>query len=264
MGKRGYNEDEVDAFLDRVEAALVQPVPDSRAIQGFQQGASVPPRAWVPPSPASPQPDTAPPRRVVGFLAQLAAIVGMVLSVLLIGRSVHDFHAYLVGTPATATIKDCIDTSNEKCDFWTGTWTVGGQSFSGPIGWTPPWYDHRDKIGVHVRGGKALTVWSGPVGVAGGVFVGLAAIGLGFTYGWNGRRFIRVVLPSLLAILGLLAVADVLGGLRFLHNFLHSRVYPPIAHALDRPAPSWVGLAFLALPVLLVAGSLWRSSRRRR
>lgn len=45
-GKRGYNEDEVDAFLDLLCEQMK-----------FQQGAfSAPPQAWAPPSPIGPVP----------------------------------------------------------------------------------------------------------------------------------------------------------------------------------------------------------------
>jgi len=49
----------------------------------------------------------------------------------ILGQGAYHFHAYQAGTPTTAYIQKCVTQPHgQDC---TGTWKVGGQSYSGPI-----------------------------------------------------------------------------------------------------------------------------------
>jgi hypothetical protein len=88
-------------------------------------------------------------------------IVSLAVALYFLYDASRDFLGYQFGTPTTATIIRCADAHNGRNSGCTATWSIDGQSHTGPIvgAFTP------DKNGrfaiqhVHVNGG---TAYSGP------------------------------------------------------------------------------------------------------
>lgn len=87
----------------------------------------------------------------------ILAIVGVVVSLVLFGLGAYDAYAYRVGTPTTATINQCINATKGSSKSCTGTWSVGGKSYTGPIGSGGLGYSQGSSQNVRVHGGTAYT-----------------------------------------------------------------------------------------------------------
>ena len=191
LGKRGYREDDVDAFLSRVEQQL-------RAHQGDSAAYPPPVGAADVPAAIGPQPGSVyqfavvqrpgPARRIV---STLIGIVGLVAALALTGIAAYDFYGYLAGVPTTATIN--------QCEIWrcTGIWSINGQSYDGSVafdlhrlGGTNSIYNQYSAgstVDVRVHGGTAFTKSAGFVVL---VFAVVAAATAVFRYfpDWLSRR----------------------------------------------------------------------------
>jgi DivIVA domain-containing protein len=165
VGQRGYNEDEVDAFLDQVEAALLDPVGRTLTAEqvgsvafsrprGGQRGynqdevdafldrvqAQLGPPSAVPRPPAGPRPDDVVPaetRSKRRLWMALAAIGFLGLSLVFFGLAGRDYLAYRNGTPATAKV--------QHCEKWRHRVFTGG---------------HDDLIGTLAHTQRCTVTWS--------------------------------------------------------------------------------------------------------
>jgi DivIVA domain-containing protein len=153
IGQQGYNQDEVDAFLDLVESELRRLDGTAEQVDAGQQARFPPPPVGWPN--ASPTPVVRSGRsanagsktgrgpRSIGMKRLLFVMVCVVLGLYLIADRARDFYGYQAGTPATATsiecsseqTRDAAGAANTRC---IGTWSVGGQSQAGPIEPVPP------------------------------------------------------------------------------------------------------------------------------
>ena len=89
-------------------------------------------------------------------------VVGLVLATVfggpalfMIGSSAWDFYQYHVGTPTTATIVRC--TASRNANNCYGTWSVGGESHTGPIAGAGKGLRIGSSVDVRVRGDTAYT-----------------------------------------------------------------------------------------------------------
>jgi hypothetical protein len=114
---------------------------------------------------------------------RLGAIAAVAAAVVFFGLAAYDFCAYLVGTPATATTQHCVDSTDSTVSC-TGKWTVGGNSYSGPIvGDLGNRYDISGKsLDVRVHGDSAYRPDSGLPKVYFGLFALIIALA------FDGRR----------------------------------------------------------------------------
>ncbi len=216
IGKRGYNEDEVDAFLDRVEAWLLNPsdpslsAADVRNIafskppigkRGYNEdevdaflerveseisrigGAPARTSIGQPPPVVSANDGSTKGRSRGSVWGQLALIAVVGIWLYMFGDLVWDFYGYQVGTATTATDVRCrgdanSDSPNVNC---SGTWSVGGQFHEGPIHRVPGNWKSGHPLDVHARGGTAYaaasTGW--PLGASLLVFVFAITMSLG-------------------------------------------------------------------------------------
>jgi hypothetical protein len=122
---------------------------------------------------------------------RLAAIAAVAAAVVFLGLAAYDFGAYLLGTPATATTQQCVDSTDSTVSC-TGTWTVGGKADSGPIvGDLSNRYDISGKsLGVRVVGGRAYTPDSGLPKVYWGLtalLISMAIAGRRLRVWWRGQ-----------------------------------------------------------------------------
>jgi Protein of unknown function (DUF2510) len=112
----------------------------------------------------------------------LFGLVGMPL--LLFGTGAYDSYAYGVGTPTTATNVHCIKYSRGSLSC-TGTWRVGGKSYTGPIMGA---YGNESSLDVHVHGGTAYTARAGRHDFIAGTLI-VATLTVFFALArWLGRR----------------------------------------------------------------------------
>ena len=88
-------------------------------------------------------------------------IVSLAVALYFLYDAARDFLGYQFGTPTTATIISCATAQRGKSTGCTATWSIDGQSHTGPIvGAFTPDKDGRFAIQhVHVSGG---TAYSGP------------------------------------------------------------------------------------------------------
>lgn len=147
IGKRGYNEDQVDAFLNRIEAALRDPTARSVSPQEIRAVTfSKPPIGRRGYNPAevdaflelvAAQLDSgrgatsaqrsavgqvgAPTRRRRGLVSRLGSAATVVALLVVFGFAAYDTFVLLAGTPATAKIEHCT----------TGTHLHGGSNSRG-------------------------------------------------------------------------------------------------------------------------------------
>ena len=199
IGMRGYNEDEVDAFLDLVEERLRNPSkPSLTAVDVQNMAFSKPPigkrgynedevdafldrveselsrldgttgrldvgRQYQPP----PQPvvavDGSLPGRSrwsTGIGGWLTAIVVAGIWLYMFGDLVWDVYGYQVGTPATATDVRCRGDTDAANVWCSGTWSVGGQSRNGPIHRVPENWKFGQPLDVRAHGGTAFAAGS--------------------------------------------------------------------------------------------------------
>ena len=94
------------------------------------------------------------------WLMKGLAVIPAALVLLLFVRDAYAMYAYHVGTPTTATIKQCrLGTRGHySCD---GTWSLGGNSYTGPIETGGTGYRQGSSLDVHVHGGSAYTADAG-------------------------------------------------------------------------------------------------------
>lgn len=161
IGKRGYNQDEVDTFLDLVESEISRldgsPVGPDAGQQYPLQTRPVSSRGM-----ANEGSTKARGLRSIGIGGWLAAIVAAGIWLYMFGDLVWDVYGYQVGTPATATDVRCrgavgSDDPNVNC---SGTWSVGGQSRKGPIHRVPENWRLGQSLDVHAHGGTAFAAGS--------------------------------------------------------------------------------------------------------
>ena len=77
-----------------------------------------------------------------------------------LGDGVRRFYEYQISTPTTATIDHCVVKYGSQHDRRTcyATWSVGGQSQTGPVEGENSWdYRIRSSLAVRVSGGTAYT-----------------------------------------------------------------------------------------------------------
>jgi DivIVA domain-containing protein len=224
-GRRGYNEDEVEAFRDNVEQRLRNPhaVDGLTAAEvgrvtfskpaigkrgydqdevdeflervgqqlirtnGFVQHHVKP--AMGEPADIGPQPPQARSGRQRwrdGFW-RAAATVFVVVALIPFGIGAHIMYMYVSGTPTTATIIRCHkEGTRTVIPTCTATWSVGGESHTGTISGHFGGYPRDTVVNVHVRGGGAYTATSGLLYFAFGM-PGFIVIAVGSLGAWRVR-----------------------------------------------------------------------------
>ena len=101
------------------------------------------------------------------------------LGLCMFGDAAREFYAYHAGTPTTATVQQCVN-SGKSGVACTGTWSVGGKSYSGPIddGGRLNSTVVGSRVDVHAFGGKAYmaesATQSSPVGMGFGLALVIA------------------------------------------------------------------------------------------
>lgn len=156
-------------------------------------------------------------RQPLRLVAGLIGIAILVVSLVLVGFAAHDLYAYHAGTSARATIEQCSGSSdierpsltrhrspasgfidgvvnivrNPTGGECTGTWSVGGQSHSGPVVVDNPNFRQGWQVGVHVFGGKAYTLNAG----VRQLFVSMCVAGLAVLVFWYRRFGMRGLIP---------------------------------------------------------------------
>jgi DivIVA domain-containing protein len=199
-GNRGYNEDEVEAFRERVEqrfrnphavggltAAEVGSVAFSKPAigkRGYDQDEvdeflervgqqlmrtngfvehHVKPGIGDP-ADIGPQPRHAGSGRQRwrdGIWRYVAAII-VVMALIPFGVGAHIIYMYLSGTPTTATIVRCHKQGTRSLiPTCTATWSVDGESHTGTISGHVGGYPRGSVVNVHVHGSGAYTATSG-------------------------------------------------------------------------------------------------------
>jgi hypothetical protein len=114
------------------------------------------------------------------------SLVLLALPLITLGFGAYHSHAYHVGTPTTATNVHCISHARfpQSC---TGTWSVGGESYTGPIMGAD-----RDgsSLDVHVHDGTAYTADAGPnTFLKGTIFLILVSVVIVVNWArWQARR----------------------------------------------------------------------------
>ncbi len=175
IGQRGYHPHEVDAFVER---AVKQLKPDvgcepglPAAVGGFRGGSGT----------------RSKPRRYEWAVLPLAMLM-VALSLVGFGIGLYDVHGYRVGTPTTAKVVSCGHIrgkySTRTC---TGTWSVGGMSYTGRIEGDGKDYQVGSSLDVRVRGRSAYTATSGNTWFIMGTGAGAFAVG-GFVVFLFARR----------------------------------------------------------------------------
>jgi hypothetical protein len=98
------------------------------------------------------------PRPKLGRTRTVLAVIVLGLTFLLSCASAFDIYAYPVGTPTTATIKQC-HTGTRGHQNCTGTWSVGGKPYTGPVitGWVGGGGPKGSSVDVRVHRGSAYT-----------------------------------------------------------------------------------------------------------
>jgi DivIVA domain-containing protein len=173
MGKRGYNEDEVDAFLDRVESEFSRLDGTGGRLDAGQQY-----QPQTQPVAADDGSTQGRSRRSIGIGGWLTTIVVAGIWLYMFGDLVWDVYGYQVGTPATATDVRCrgdADTANARC---SGNWSVGGQSRNGPIHRVPENWKFGQPLDVHAHGGTAFAAGSTGWRLAATILVFLVVIAM--------------------------------------------------------------------------------------
>jgi DivIVA domain-containing protein len=176
IGNRGYDPREVDAFLERAAEQLKPDV-------GFQPA--------FPAAPGGFRGNTgkrSKPRRVEWAVLPLAILMA-VFSLVAFGVGGYDVYGYRVGTPTTATVVDCSRNGNKHmATSCTGTWSVGGTSYTGRIAGDGKGYHVGSSLDVRVRGGSAYTATSGNMWFIIGTGAGVLAVVAFFVTFFAGRR----------------------------------------------------------------------------
>ncbi|UMB67704.1 DivIVA domain-containing protein [Mycobacterium paraterrae] len=222
LGWRGYHHDDVDGFLDRLEAALRDPAGHVLTAQqvGEVNFRPAPPGrlgykteevdAFVgrvrahfglpDPPPARPPKQRRWPRRLLSVLAAFG-VAGM--SLLFCGIAGCDYLAYRAGTPTAASVQYCADDNTgsegllnlvvpriKRCAI---TWSVDGQSYSGSVdAYTYGFRQRPQSMEVRVRGNTADTPASAINDlVVAGLFLSLGVVVVFFL--WTGRQLWRIV-----------------------------------------------------------------------
>ena len=122
----------------------------------------------VPVHPDDSAAEAQPRRRRFGIWTVVIVLVWAALPLYHFGFGAYDLYNYARGTPTTATVSTCPvhrtpGTRNggvlrmlqpRECD---GTWTVGGQQYSGPIQGRRAGYAYGESLGVRVVNGTAFT-----------------------------------------------------------------------------------------------------------
>ncbi len=161
IGKRGYNEDEVDAFLDIVESELCRlDGTPGRPGAGQQTSQRRPPQ--IQRVMANDGSIGGRGLRSIGSAGWLTAIVAAGVWLYMCGSLAWDAYGYQIGTPATATHVTCAgspnsDARNVNC---SGTWSIGGQSHDGTIHRVPENWNHGQPLDVRVHGSTAFAAGS--------------------------------------------------------------------------------------------------------
>ena len=116
-------------------------------------------------------------------------IVSLGVGLYFLYDSARDFFGYQFGTPTTATIIRCNTAQRGHSTGCTATWSIDGQSHTGPIvgGFTPENGGGFAIQHVHVSGG---TAYPGPsLGIVSLLFGGFfVLLGLVWLWGVLGRR----------------------------------------------------------------------------
>jgi hypothetical protein len=130
-------------------------------------------------------------RRSVGIGVWLAAIFFLGFGLYTLADSARNFYGYQVGAPTTATNVGCYSGKGGYGNSCHGTWTVGGQSYSGPINGRVPKEPHGGfgSLDVRADGGTAFTADSVGPYFYWQIIVGLFLTGLGVSIAvWIVRR----------------------------------------------------------------------------
>jgi DivIVA domain-containing protein len=206
-GKRGYDEDEVDAFLERVEAQLRSPQAvggltaaevnsvifskapfgrrgyDHDEVDAFLERVAhqVTPGSGVqggfPSTAEGSGHDTGSRRK---RRDRLVFLLGAILlggwSLLWLGVGVHAVYGYYSGPPTTATIVRCHGGPRNIAPDCEATWNIDGAPHTGTIAGHIGGYPAGSSLDVHVRGNSAYTTTSGYLYIGMGTLSGLLAL----------------------------------------------------------------------------------------
>lgn len=194
-GKRGYDEGQVNAFLERVEQQLRNPLSvgglTAAEVEGWTFSKPAFGKSGYDPAEVDTFVERVARQLAPGLLAQerlpaaaggfegpteacakqrgdrnsawvwlFIAIFGSV-SLVALGIGVHHSYGYLSGTPTTATVSDCHGGPKDLNKTCHATWSVGGETRSGTIEGNIGGFRAGSVLDVHVRGGSAYTATSG-------------------------------------------------------------------------------------------------------